>query len=1131
MFRAQSVQLPEATRNRLAAFQRRVRVVKIAEGALAGLFGLALSYVAVFLLDRVISTPALVRGALLLAGSFSLGILFPLKCHRWVWGTRQMEQVARLLKHKLPALGDQLLGVVELARNATVLGSSTTLAQAAIRHVDSLVKDRDFSDAVPQPRHRFWAAAAAVPLGLMLLALIVVPAAGSNALQRWLLPWRSVPRYTFAQIQSLPGQIVVPHGEPFSLKTSLTDSTEWSPASGTARIGRQPVLSATLADQNYEFTIPPQTETADVNVRIGDLRESVSVRPATRPELTAMSATVTLPDYLQYSKPQRADVRGGSISAVRGATAMIEAEVTRNLVSADVEVVPAAELAAVSAAPNVSPSGPKATVTGNRIQTSGIPIDESATLRFRWKDELGLVPRDEFPLKINVLDDAPPVVSCQQNGPQQVVLSTDVVTFDISAMDDFGIREIGLEWKGIDEGPENPGSVAQDKVVAAGSPESLQLKALATFSAASDHVEPQTLQLRAYANDYKSDRGRIYSPIYVLHVLSPQDHAIWMAEQLRRWSGRADDVYEEEMRLHAANRELRLLSPQELGQAEIQQHLEQQVAAERANAARLTGVTEQGQQLINQALRNPEMQAGHLETWASALKQLEAIAGQRMPSVAGLLQVAAQQNAERMQKQAATGTAAPNSASKQGPKVGNNRGTMTGQSDNKPPEDDQASPQPDTPPVPKIEDIETGFNKPAEQSGDGGEPEPKPPGQGKFTLPETVLQGGPTPKPKEDQPQDKDAEEDQLDQAVEEQGDLLAEFEKVRDDLQKIMDDLENSTFVKRLKAASRRQMEVSGDLNRTLLKSFGVDRAQFDERQTEQSERIAVREEEQSRYVRMIQSDLEAYADRKPDKKFERIIAEMKQLNVVAKLDELSTRVRSNLSGESISRAEFWADTLDRWGEELVPVPEAGESKDDKNGKSGSLPPSIVLEIMRILSSEIALREETRSLEQARSALESSDYTHRAGRQAETQTELHQRTLLVLDDIRLIPEGDEKFAKELELVGAAGGVMQEVVSILKQPDTGPAAVAAESEVIELLLQAKRANPKGGAGAGGATPGKGGEGTTDQAALALFGPGSDPKAKIEDRGVQQATGQQNGQLPEEFREGIDAFFNAVENAK
>ncbi|MBT5017726.1 MAG: hypothetical protein HON04_03175, partial [Planctomicrobium sp.] len=212
-----SVQLPKMTRQRLEEYRSRVRFVKIAEGVLAGLFGLAASYLVVFTLDRFIDTPAVLRAAILIGGSLGMGLFLPLKCHRWIWGTRRMEQVAGLVRHKFPRLGDQLLGVVELAMNEKASTDSSTLTQAAISQVDEVIKDRDLTDAVPDPKHGLWLKLAAVPLALMLLCLAIVPAAGSNALSRWLTPWRNVDRYTFAQIDQLPEEIIVPHGEEFSL--------------------------------------------------------------------------------------------------------------------------------------------------------------------------------------------------------------------------------------------------------------------------------------------------------------------------------------------------------------------------------------------------------------------------------------------------------------------------------------------------------------------------------------------------------------------------------------------------------------------------------------------------------------------------------------------------------------------------------------------------------------------------------------------------------------------------------------------------------------------------------------------------------------------------------------------------
>lgn len=184
----------------------------------------------------------------------------------------------------------------------------------------------------------------------------------------------------------------------------------------------------------------------------------------------------------------------------------------------------------------------------------------------------------------------------------------------------------------------------------------------------------------------------------------------------------------------------------------------------------------------------------------------------------------------------------------------------------------------------------------------------------------------------------------------------------------------------------------------------------------------------------------------------------------------------------------------------------------------------------MRILEGEMDLREETRSLEQVREKLEAVAYTDKAELQSGTQRKLYDRTLNVVTDIRALPLGDQKFGKEIQMLTAASVAMNDATTILGRPDTGREAIAAETEAIELLLAAKRANPKGGGG-GGSNPGGGGTGDTDRVALELYGPGADPLAQIEARGVQQSTGTTNDQVPAEFRDGIDAFFNALENRK
>jgi hypothetical protein len=183
----------------------------------------------------------------------------------------------------------------------------------------------------------------------------------------------------------------------------------------------------------------------------------------------------------------------------------------------------------------------------------------------------------------------------------------------------------------------------------------------------------------------------------------------------------------------------------------------------------------------------------------------------------------------------------------------------------------------------------------------------------------------------------------------------------------------------------------------------------------------------------------------------------------------------------------------------------------------------------MRILHEEIELREQTRALDQMKPAVEPEDYGRQATELSETQGTLAARVGEVTVKIEELPESHEKFAYELALLGRVEEVMLEAQQLLGRPETGAETIAAETEAIELLLQSRRINPKGGGG-GGSSPGGGGTGDTDRAALALFGRGAERNAQYRRRTVRQSTGTSPLELPAEFREGLDAFFDALENS-
>src|SRR4029077_13832019 len=101
---------------------------------------------------------------------------------------------------------------------------------------------------------------------LVLFALF--PAAAANAWQRFLVPWKKAPRYTFTMLERLPEKIVVAHGEPFTVALQLTDQTVWHPKDGVARLGVQTPVVAPLREVRYEFELPPQIDAGWLNIKI-----------------------------------------------------------------------------------------------------------------------------------------------------------------------------------------------------------------------------------------------------------------------------------------------------------------------------------------------------------------------------------------------------------------------------------------------------------------------------------------------------------------------------------------------------------------------------------------------------------------------------------------------------------------------------------------------------------------------------------------------------------------------------------------------------------------------------------------------------------------------------------------------
>ncbi len=1085
----QPLHVPESLKAQLLDFQRRVWSTQMVAAVAFAAAGLIVAFLSVYALDRFFDTPKLIRLVILvsvLIGWFTI----PWAFYRWVWSHRRLDQLARLLR-KRESMGDQLLSVIELAQNDTEQARSRALCAAAIAQVAEAAQKRDFTQAVPNARSYLWTATAATACVCAVALALVSPEAARNAWDRLAAPWRDTPRYTFTAIESLADQHIVPHGESWPMSVRLAEQSRWSPTVAKLEIPGIPPVQATLAnDRSYQFELPPQTETVTAWLRVGDYSQQLQIEPKMRPELVAARAQIKLPDYLELTTELERDIRGGTLSAVSGSSARVEAEASRPLKDAAINAVPVP-------------------INNASFTSETVAIAESnSALELTWRDRDGLTGREPFDLKVQPIEDERPSVATQELPRQAVLLETEQVNFTALAADDFGVKRIGISWQGLDRNMAEPAK--GEKLLSPGGPDKSSLQCAATFSAKSLGIEAQPIEVRLWAEDYLPGRQRVYSMPHIFYVLTADEHAIWITDQLSKWHRASLDVRDKEMQLHETNKRLRSLSAEELADEELRKQLRNQAAAEAGNGRKLSTLTKIGEQLLRQAARNPEIGVGHLDRWAEMQQVLNDIAANRMPSVSDLLSKA---SAESKIARAGQGESKP-----AGPSAGKQRDSAGGAG--KAPEKIVGKEQPK---LPSINDRESSLQPADDKVAEGDAPKKKFNGS-RLTLPRTTIAGPAKSKPKGDEPEEEtNSEESTMDKALFEQEDLLAEFEKIAEEMNTILANLEGSTLVKRLKAASREQTQVAERIGDRINVLFGQKYHSDDS--TELIKHVANTEQVGSQKVAFIMDDLQSYFERRRMNQFKLVLDDMRKSDVVNSLQQMSDDVKKE-QGMTITQAEYWADAMDRWADDLVDPACSGSCPGSKT--SDALPPSLILEVLRILEGEVNLREATRVAQQARSGIAQADHSKEATRLSKTQEELSDRTSDVVTKIQELPEGNQRFGKEISLLSQVATVMDQGTLALDSGETGPETIAIETEAIELLLQCKRINPNGGGG-GGNSPGGGGKGDTQDSALALLGPGVNKNEKRENREVQQATGETGRVLPEEFRAGLDQYFERLES--
>ncbi|NNM31193.1 MAG: hypothetical protein HKO57_16885 [Akkermansiaceae bacterium] len=633
--------LPESLKEQLTGFRSQLWKIKVAEAVLCGFFGLLASYLVVFGLDRVWATPATVRLAVLIGGTSLFVFFAPYWIHRWVFGHRREDQLARLIARRFPKLGDRLLGVVELQRqNEAEELLSPELRAAAMKNVAKEAKGRDFVQALPASRHRSWSLAVLATFAVAGAALVFVPKAGLNALKRWIMPLSDTPRYTFTRLEDFSKHMVVPYGESFDLALKLRDDSDNRPPLGTARYGAQPAVESALDDSGlYVFSFPGQQAQDFITIHIGDARHRISVEPTLRPTVESLSAVVTYPEYLELPE-KRIDLRAGVLPVVVDSTVGLEATASRELQSASLvnRPLPLHEgLPDSEAAPEPPPpSESSLRVHKRKLFAPAIPVTaHPAELTLSWTDVLGLEGAGRFRLRVDPVVDQAPSVYIQGIDRQRVMLEEETVEFDVLGEDDFGVKRIGIEWRGqftkpTDETPANGELALADS----GDTSDLQrLSEEVAFSPSTLGISPQKLIIRAYAEDFRPDGPRAYSDPITIFILTRDEHAQLLKNTFDGIIGELEDAARREQNNFDENQRLERLEDPKLQEDEARDRLQQQEAAEAENTERMQDLARRMEELLKDAVRNGEIDKETMTKIARAMQKMQELGNQDMPEV------------------------------------------------------------------------------------------------------------------------------------------------------------------------------------------------------------------------------------------------------------------------------------------------------------------------------------------------------------------------------------------------------------------------------------------------------------------------------------------------------------------
>ncbi len=631
-----SVKLPDALRQQFADVERRLWRVETTVAVCAVAGGLVLSLLALFVSDRLWESPGWLRLTLLLAGLAVATVAGLEWARRWIWQRRDLKALANLVQKKYRRLGDRLLGIVELANEERHFANfSPALYHAAIHQVAEEARDYDFRQSVSTARARRAAFLAAALAGSLAVVFAVLPRPGWNAFLRWAAPLAGIPRYTLVDLEGLPSKLIVARGEGFDVSGTVHYRSFWKPTRVFARWARQPGVEGEAQGGSLYVRVPGQVEDGVLRIQLGDASAEINVSPVYRPSLEQLAAEVKLPDYLRY--PDQSNVlQNGALLMVEGSRVAFRGTVSR----------------ALSTAVMQTGEGKPAhlRIAGGDFSSDSTEPEGAQEIDFNWRDNLGLTNAAPLRLSVRTQPDAPPTPEILEMPREVAILSSDVLHIPTQARDDFGVRDFGLVWDTTADSPRSDIASTEIRTVTP-SPHVKTAEKNFLWSPALFRIPADsTVELQAYARDYYPDRERSLTQVYRIHVLTQEEHAELVRQQLEAVMAQVEEVTRLQENIVANLGEVK--DAEKMPEAQKSARLGQTKEDQLENAAHLDELSKQGERAVREAMKNPVFNEETIRKWSQSMQQWRKLSGDKMQEAAKSMQAARQSSQPQSQEMA-----------------------------------------------------------------------------------------------------------------------------------------------------------------------------------------------------------------------------------------------------------------------------------------------------------------------------------------------------------------------------------------------------------------------------------------------------------------------------------------------